>query len=133
MSRRRVLDTNVLIRGWHRSASRPLANASAEDARSWARKIIDLYRSDAIVTPVDIEFRAAARSQHELVLARSFLAVFRIVDDGRVTIDDWSYARRLAEHARPKPRQLGDCLVRALSNRAGYDVETLDGTFPRQL
>jgi hypothetical protein len=29
-----------------------------------------------------------------------------------------------------KPRQLGDCLIRAIAARLKYDVQTVDGSFP---
>lgn len=130
---RRVLDTSVLIGAWQRGRGKgPLSNDPGV-IRQWAEQIILLYRSDAIVTPVVVEFIAGVRSSAELRLAHIFLDRFRSIDSGNISPEDWLEARRLAERVPRdgRPRQLGDCLIRAIARRLKHDVVSLDLTFPR--
>jgi predicted nucleic acid-binding protein len=131
--RERVLDTNELIFHWHASIRRPLSAATKSEATVWARSLIGLRGTDAIVTPVEIEFLAGVSSQHEMALSRAYLQEFRIIDDGRVLPQDWDEARRLASRIPrvSKPRQLVDCLIRALARRLNFDIITRDRTFPK--
>lgn len=92
-----------------------------------------LYDTDAIVTPIRIEFVAGTRTAHELRLARAYLANFRAIDGGRILAEDWIEAHRIAERVPRdgKPRQLGDCLIAAIAKRLRYDVEAKDRAFPK--
>ena len=130
---RRVLDTGYLIRHWRSRMRTPLNDVRADEAETWARELIGWRNTDAIVTPVYIEFVAGVRSAHELVLARAYLAPFRVIDGGSVSHEDWKLARRIAERVPRdgKPRQLGDCLIKAIAMRLNHDVESLDVGFPR--
>ena len=86
------------------------------------------------MTPVYIEFVAGARTAVELELSRAYLAGLEIVDAGRILKEDWEKARQLAERVPRdgKPRQLGDCLIRAIALRLKYyDVLTADDSFPK--
>jgi predicted nucleic acid-binding protein len=132
MARRRILDTSVLIYHWRSRAEAPLDRWSDNDARTWAEELIEFRGSDCIVTPVAIEFSAGATNRHESRLYRAYLEKFRIVDEGRVPKDDWIVAKRLAERIprSGKPRQLGDCLIKAIATRLHYDVDTLDEGMP---
>jgi predicted nucleic acid-binding protein len=58
---------------------------------------------------------------------------FRLADDGAVTMEDWEEARRLAVRVPRvgRPRQLGDCLIRAIANRLRLRVKTFDIGMPR--
>jgi predicted nucleic acid-binding protein len=133
MPRGQVFDTSFLIWHWQRSKQRARRPIESDDARPWARRLIDLRRTDAIVTPSYIEFVAGVRDTGELDLARSYLGEFRIIDGGRILPEDWVEARRLAERVPNdrKPRQLGDCLIRAIARRLKHEVLTLDRSFPR--
>ena len=130
---RRVLDTGYLIRHWRNRVRTPLDDVRAAEAEAWARELIGWHNTDAIVTPIYIEFVAGVRSAHELVLARAYLAPFRMFDDGSISVADWKLARRIAERVPRdgKPRQLGDCLIKAIATRLNHDVESLDVGFPR--
>ncbi len=88
---------------------------------------------NAIVTPVVVEFVAGARKSRELELFRAFLACFDVIDRGQILPADWQAARRVAERIPRdgKPRQLGDCLIRAIARRLNYEIDTADQTFPR--
>lgn len=132
---RRILDTSVLIAGWRKNATGLIVHATIEDARSWADEVVRLRRSDAIVTPVKIEFLVGTRTGHELRLARAFLEAFRIIDGGEVQKEDFTAAINLAERIPPdgNPRQFGDCLIRALAQRLRHDVDSTDTRFPRRL
>ena len=130
---RRVLDTTYLVQHWRRRKRTPLSDVRADEAETWAKELIGLQNADAIVTPIYIEFVAGVRSAHELVLARAYLAPFRVIDDGSISNADWKLARRIAERVPRdgKPRQLGDCLIKAIATRLNHDVESLDVGFPR--
>jgi hypothetical protein len=54
---RRVLDTNILINFWAKKAGgRRSADITPRDAVAWARELIKLQRTDAIITPIYIEY-----------------------------------------------------------------------------
>jgi predicted nucleic acid-binding protein len=131
--KRYVLDTSILLHHWHRSVSRPLEQLTIDDARKWAREVIDFQESDAVVTPVALEVICGARSAHELRLTKAYLDEFRLIDGGKVTVEDWNEARRLAQRIPRdgRPRQLGDCLIRAIAKRLKFLVRTLDTGMPR--
>ncbi len=103
-----------------------------KDVADWAGELIEMHDTKKIVTPVEIEFLAGATSAQELRLFRHFLAAFTIVDDERIPPADWQEVRRLAQRVRRdgKPRQLGDCLIRAIARRLNFDVITYDSGFP---
>jgi predicted nucleic acid-binding protein len=129
---RSVLDTSTLIDHWNRSRRLPLAQNTAEDARRWARDLIRLRQTDAIVTPVALEVICGTQGRHELRLVRAYLEMFQIIDEGDVRAADWSEAARIAARV-PRdgsPRQMGDCLIRAVSRRLRYQVDSLDKSFP---
>ena len=129
----RILDTSLLIRHWRNRAVGPLNQWKAADAGEWGDELIELRRADAIVSPVYLEFIAGVRSSHELQLAKAYLAEFRIVDAWNVLAADWVLARRFAERVPKdgKPRQLGDCLIRAVAERLNFDVDRIDLRFTR--
>jgi predicted nucleic acid-binding protein len=131
--KRTVLDTSVLIRHWHRSVSRHFERLTSDDARKWARDLTEIEEPDAVVTPVVLEIICGVRNARELRLTRAYLEEFRIVDGGKVTVEDWNEARRLAQRIPRdgRPRQLGDCLIRAIARRFKYLVRTFDTGMPR--
>src|SRR5262245_37234878 len=93
---RRVLDTSILINHWRRRQARSFASITVADVQRWARELVELYRTDAIVTPVYLEFIAGVASRHEYRLARAYLAVFRCIDQGTILPSDWVTALQLA-------------------------------------
>jgi predicted nucleic acid-binding protein len=129
---RLLLDTSVLIRHWHRLSGGQITSKAESDARGWANRLIDLQKTSNVATPVVIEFLAGARTAHELSLFRAYLEQFDIIDRGEILRDDWDLARRIAERVPRdgKPRQLGDCLIRAIAKRFRCDVITSDDRFP---
>jgi predicted nucleic acid-binding protein len=125
---RRVLDTNILLSfWWKRFKERPQERAEA-DARHWGRELIEAYQSNAILTPIAIELVMRSTNDVELKLRRAFLEAFDIVDQGRISREDWAAARRYAERIPPsgQHRQLGDCLILALAARLSLDVISAD-------
>jgi predicted nucleic acid-binding protein len=132
MSIRRILDTNRLISYWNRQHSRR-GRPDRSAVRTWAVELIDLEGTDAIVTPVRIEFLCHATTREILDLYETFLAEFAVIDEGDVIPEDWLEALRLARRIprSGRPRQLGDCLIRAIAKRLRYDVMTNDLDFPR--
>lgn len=94
---------------------------------------MNIQASDAIATPIYLEFVCGVVQRHEMELAKAYLQSFRLVDEGRLTDDDWIEARRLAERIPRdrRPRGLVDCLIKAIANRLGYAVRTMDQGMPR--
>ena len=130
---KKLFDTSTLLHHWNRSGGNAPADKNVDDAKSWARELIDLHTGiDAILTPVYLEVVVGALSAQQLQLARAFLQAFRIVDEGKILAEDWVEARRIAERVPRKPyrRQLGDCLIRAIANRLRYEVIAIDTRFP---
>ena len=104
----RVLDTNILIVFWRQQRAKNSRQKPTEkDARRWANELIEIRRSNAIVSPVAIEFLSGSRNRDELKLYRAFIGEFEIVDGGVIPVPDWDEARRRAERVpadgRPTP------------------------------
>lgn len=129
--RRLLLDTSVLIRGYHNSPGG--IPGDAERAMEWARTLVDRYSSNAIVSPVYLEFICGAKSAAELSLFESFLSVFEVADEWEIQRVDLREAQRISRRVPPdgKRRQFADCLIRAMANRLNCDVFSLDAGFPR--
>ena len=129
---KRILDTNRLIDQFH--SLRPYATKKAKDASSCADELIDLYETNAIVSPIEIEFIAGVVDRHEMDLTIAFLERFQIVDKRQVMPEDWLEARRIAKHIGPDAnrRDFGDCLIVAIANRLNYEVSTNDRGLKRQ-
>jgi predicted nucleic acid-binding protein len=97
-------------------------------ARDWARKLIDNKGSDAILSPIVIEFLCGVVDRHEMSLAEAYLESFNVIDASRILVQDWDEARAIAKHIGPqsRPRGLGDCLIIALIRRLKYEIDTHD-------
>jgi predicted nucleic acid-binding protein len=132
--RRFLLDTSVLIRHWSNCRTgKKAAEIKEADADLWARRLIEIEETNAIVTPVLLEYLCGVRDQLELGLARAYLKPFRSVDKGKTLVADWREAQRLAERV-PKngrPRDFSDCLIKAIASRLNYQVRTFDTGMPR--
>jgi predicted nucleic acid-binding protein len=130
---RKIFDTSALIQHWHDSGGRSPAGKTPADAAAWAQRLIAVHDTDAIVTPVFVEFVAGVTNSVELELTRAFLNQFRLLDEGRITSEDWEETLRLAQRVPPnrKPRHLGDCLIAAIGRRLHYEVIRFDRGFPR--
>lgn len=128
---KRLLDTSVLVSYWHRRAPERLETVAPQQARAWAEDLIRATGSDLIVTPIYVEFVAGVRTSHELRLAVAYLAPFRILDEGNIPSRDWEEAKRLAARVPRdgKPRQLGDCLIRAIAERLHCEILAVDKRF----
>ncbi len=129
---RKILDSNKLINWWAKRFAET-ALVSGRDVDAWAQELIELYRTDLIVSPVYLEFLVHARSEELVGLYERFLGAFTVIDQWNVQKEDFLDALRLARRVPKdrKPRQLGDCLIRALANRFRCEVETGDRGFPR--
>ena len=129
----KVLDTCKLIRQWKRSRKRPLGDYTTSDAEEWAAELIELYKTNCILTPVYLEFIGGVVDRHEMELARAFLGAFSILDGGDIRPEDWTKARQLAERIPPdaRPRGAIDCLIKAITIRLKCILETDDAGMPR--
>jgi len=79
--------------------------------------------TDAILSPIEIEFLVGVVDRHEMELAEAFLGEFHIIDGHNTLPQDWEEARRVARHIgyHATPRDLGDCLIIAICERLRYD------------
>jgi predicted nucleic acid-binding protein len=127
-----VLDTSVLIRGWQVQRGKSKARLSASLVSTWAEEVVRLYGSDAIVSVTWLEMVGGVTTQQHLPLTEAYLNRFQTIDDGGISKGDWQEALRLARRIprAAEPRDLGDCLIRVIATRHGYDVITLDQAFP---
>ena len=65
--RRFVLDTSILVRHWRGCRTGKTSVQIKEvDASLWARTLIEIEDTNAIVTPVRLEFVCGVRDQWEL-------------------------------------------------------------------
>jgi predicted nucleic acid-binding protein len=131
-SKKWILDTSVLISWWRQCRrGRQLADLVEADVVRWATQLAERRQTDAIVTPVYLEMIGGTVDRRELRLTQAFLACFRCVDERRIPPTDWAEALRLAQRIprKPRPRDLGDCLIRAIANRLNYGVITHDTGF----
>ncbi|MGA9925599.1 MAG: PIN domain-containing protein [Isosphaeraceae bacterium] len=117
------------------------SDSTRADAERLAHKLIEIFDTKAIVSPVEIEVLAGVRDPHELELTEFFLAQFVIIDHRRIPPQDWKEAGRIAKRvikrrrqANPQTeqRQLGDCLIIAIANRLHYEFITDDKGMVRQ-
>ena len=92
-----------------------------------------MHQAKAIVTPIHVEFLVGTRDSSEQRLAEAYLAQFDNIDGGNIPKEDWDETLRIARRIPPtgKPRQLGDCLIRAIANRFKHTVITPDTGFPK--
>ncbi len=130
---RRALDTNVLIRHWGDDLGYSrLEQVTPARAVASARRLVTIQRADAIVTPVYIEFICGHATAHSVRLAKAYLGVFEVIDAGRILPGDWDLAKRIAARVGPDGlrRQMGDCLIAALSERLNLEVVTFEKRFP---
>src|ERR1017187_2949364 len=103
--RRFLLDTSVLVRHWRGCRTgKKSAEIKEGDAELWARRLIEIEDTNAIATPVLLEYLCGVRDQLELGLARAYLKPFRSVDKGKTLVADWRGAQRLAQRG-PQNRQ----------------------------
>jgi predicted nucleic acid-binding protein len=130
--RRRLFDSNYLMNHYRRKCHSPIARWSERDAHAWADDLLELYQTNAIVSPVYLEFVAGTSSHADLKLSRAYLSRFVIVDGWKIVDRDLKEARRIAERVPRdgRPRDFGDCLIRAIANRFSYEVLTNDASFP---
>jgi predicted nucleic acid-binding protein len=129
---RRLFDSNYLINHYREKCRTPIANWSERDAHEWALKLCKLHGTTAIVSPVYLEFVAGTRSRADLRLSRAYLSRFMVIDGWSILDQDIQEAKRIAERVPRdgRPRDFGDCLIRAIANRFSYEVLTNDDDFP---
>jgi hypothetical protein len=130
--RKVILDTSVLLRWWNQCRSRHRGEITPAHAERWARRLIALHDTDAIATPVFLEVIGGTTSAREGRLMRSYLAPFQCIDEQRIPPQDWRDATRKAQRVPNdrRPRDLGDCLIRAVADRLTYEVLSYDQGFP---
>ncbi len=130
---RRILDTNLLVAHW-RMSWRELRKKEPTPvlARRWAQQLIHLRQTEWIELPVRLEFLAGRRTEEPIEVVQAYLGEFALADEGIVLPDDWrgaeNYANRILSN---RPRDLGDCLILAIADRLGFDIDTFDGGMPR--
>jgi predicted nucleic acid-binding protein len=129
---KQILDTSMLIHYWRTCRRKVRGEVTPPVVRALAQELIERYNTDAIVTPVYVEMLAGVTDRQTLRLTQAFLGEFRCIDGGHISAADWEETIRLAQRVPrdAKPRQLGDCLIRAVANRLRHRVITHDASFP---
>jgi predicted nucleic acid-binding protein len=132
--RKRILDSNKLINHWHAAwtkAKNSRRQLTTADVKQWAQDLIATAQNNAILTPIYLEFIAGTRSSNELELARAFLQEFERIDKGEIRSQDWHEAERYASQVPRdgRPRDLVDCLIKAVAKRLRMDIDTADKRF----
>src|SRR4029079_1597469 len=119
---------------------KPLATAAGvwsypSKATAWAEGLIEVYNTDLIASPILIEFLCGVENGADLVIRLAYLKPFRTIDEGSIPRDDWKEAERIAKRVPPRGgrRKLGDCLIKAISERLNCDVVTADSDFERRI
>jgi predicted nucleic acid-binding protein len=125
---KRVLDTNILLDFWNDRVRRCNGRFQPIDARRWAKDLISLHDSNAILTPIYIEVIAGVLNPNESAGWEAFLREFNCVDEQRLLSEDWKLAIQFAKRIprKTRPRKLGDCLIRALCKRLRYEIVSKD-------
>jgi predicted nucleic acid-binding protein len=127
---RRILDTNVLIKHWHRFAG---TKRAASSFTAHAKDLIEVEGTNFILSPVVVEFLAGA-SRSDLDFRKAYLKPFEILDKGNIPPADWDEAKRLAQWIRlGRERKLGDCLIEAIAKRLSADVVSSDRDFRHRI
>jgi predicted nucleic acid-binding protein len=132
---RRILDTNILINHWrHTFRGKASKQISEQQAIDCARRLIREERTNAILSPIYVEYLCGPQNKREVRNARAYLHEFHVLDEGRVLPQDWLESMRLAGRISRNgtPRQMGDCLIRAICIRLNLDVNTADSHFPHR-
>ncbi len=123
----------MLLSWWrNRRGGRTWDRITPAEVTRWAADLIAFYGSNAIVTPIYLEVVGGVTDRRELALTLVFLGRFRCVDERDIPADDWRDAERIARRIPRKrtPRDMGDCVIRAIANRLKYAVHTFDTNFP---
>ncbi len=130
----RIIDTSVFVKFWRRQCTSMGRSPTSDEARSWAEELKQLRGSRTTVSPVLIEFLAGSGNAAEAEAYRAFMGGFSILDTEGITRHDIQTARHYAERipSNRRPRDLGDCLIRALADRFHTDVDTHDSGLPRR-
>jgi len=130
---KRVVDTGCLVAYWRQRNASHAGQPTVADVEGGARELAEMHQAKAIVTPISVEFLAGTRDSSEQRLAEAYLAQFENIDGGDIPKEDWDETLRIARRIPPsgKPRQLGDCLIRAIANRLKHAIITPDAGFPK--
>src|SRR6266852_1597285 len=97
--KRKLLDTSHLIDHWNKKGGKSLTigGHGILAAATLANELIRFRGTNAIVTPVKIEFLCGVQSSQEMELALEYLKHFQVIDDGRLLPQDWVEVTRLAK------------------------------------
>jgi predicted nucleic acid-binding protein len=128
---RRILDTAVLISHYNKMT----ILKSADTVKAHARLLINLQRTNWILSPVKIEFLCGSRDRAEFKLYSAYLEPFDVLDRRSIPPLDWREAERRAQWIKQdgSRRKLGDCLILAIAERLHAEVITNDRHFRRRI
>lgn len=84
----RVLDTSILIDFWRTKRAHSRTPLTERLAKAWGEELARTRHSNAIVTPVYLEYLCGTQDATALQLARSFLGPFSIIDKGHILSED---------------------------------------------
>jgi len=128
----RILDTNVLINFWIQFR---LWQRNEAEVRMFAQRLMRIYNTDLIASPVRIEFLCGITSSHRPQLWTAFIQAFKTIDERNIPRADWEEAERIAKRVsrHGRPRKLGDCLLKAIALRLNCDIVTADSDFEQRV
>ena len=128
---KRILDTAVLISHYNKMTTLK----SADTVKAHAKLLVDLQRTNWILSPIRIEFLCGSRDSAEFRLYSAYLETFEVLDRRNIPSRDLSEAERRAQRVKEdgRTRKLGDCLILAIAARLHAAVVTKDRHFHRRI
>ena len=132
--RPRVIDSNILLALWHGHYPSPtkVKVRTKSTAKLVVKAWLAINPTDGVLTPIRLELVGGGLHRDQVKLTDYFLDLFPLFDDGDVRREDWDAALRLARRVpfEPRPRGAVDCLIRAICQRLGLQLKTLDTGVP---
>jgi predicted nucleic acid-binding protein len=129
-----VIDSNILLALWHGRFPSPtkVKVRTKRTAKLVVLAWLKINPGDGVLTPIRLELVGGGLDRDAVRLTDYFLDLFPLLDGGDVRREDWDAASRLARRVpfAPRPRGAVDCLIRAICQRLGLQLETLDTGLP---
>jgi hypothetical protein len=130
--RRNILDTCILVENWRRMRAKQKKFVDEKEIDRWAKKLIRLEDSNAILSPIRLEIMGGIHNRKEYRQMERYLSHFRVIDEGIILPQDWSQAEQLHRLEIEKHgKALGplDSLIKAIAHRLGHEVRSEDKGF----
>jgi hypothetical protein len=106
--------------------------ANKKEIDRWAKDLIRLEDSNAILSPIRLEIMGGVQNRNEYLQMERYLSHFTVIDEGRILPEDWKQAEHIhLLEIEKRGRTLGplDSLIKAIANRLGHEVRSEDKGF----